>query len=426
MKFHAVKMAGPFHNQTLSVLPSFIKEQDPGRFIYLTNGTMWYGNDETWVNLSSGAGDANESEDMYSDLLRTTIYKNCTYDEFAKVVNNPLIESHTMTFDEKNKEFSFTAEQEIVSGIMFDSLTGLKSLDSCMVSVDYYGTGTPTIQVTADGTNWETCENNKIHRFVHTGNAIAGTVTPKIRFKAGGTGILYSWGILYNKDLTVSCARQALTYIKYTPLTDGESSMYAKYVPGAVLVFLNGELLDSSDYIALDGESIIFNVPLHIGDIVYVFSFHTSLMDQDTSSFIKKDGSVIWNADQSHGNNKVVEIADGTDQKDAVNLGQLENGIDELKTDISLEILKAITTGTYEGDYNIVYTFDVKDLPTRIDVYMGSDTTVRMAYILYEFNDKDLPVKIEYHFNSKKITQIYSFDFKDLPLTLVQTTVPDL
>ena len=75
MKFHGVTMVGPFTNQRMVELPDpWIDERDQGRLVWLTNGTLWYGTDIEFVNFASGSGDASEVEDMYSDLLRTTIF----------------------------------------------------------------------------------------------------------------------------------------------------------------------------------------------------------------------------------------------------------------------------------------------------------------------------------------------------------------
>ncbi len=51
MKFHDVTMVGPFVNEKLSSLQPFDISTDQGRFVWLTNGTLWYGSIDDWVRI---------------------------------------------------------------------------------------------------------------------------------------------------------------------------------------------------------------------------------------------------------------------------------------------------------------------------------------------------------------------------------------
>lgn len=53
MKFHAIRMVGPFNCQTLTAAPTFSADRDTGRLIYLTNGDLMYGNATQWVSISN-------------------------------------------------------------------------------------------------------------------------------------------------------------------------------------------------------------------------------------------------------------------------------------------------------------------------------------------------------------------------------------
>ena len=317
MKFHGITMVGPFVNQKLTSTPTFDPARDQGRLVWLTDGTLWYGSDTEWVNFAGGAGDANEVEDMYSDLLRTTIFLNASYDEFA---DTGLIESTNMTHDQKNKWFTYTTGQTIESVNLFDSESGITWVDYVLPSVDYIDTISPQIQITSDGgVTWSVAENNKIFRIPNT----VAAHDVRLRLTGGGTGTLFSWGILYNKDMDASCSKYGLTYTNFTA-EDNQTVFILSYQPGAIQVYLNGDLLDDSDYIADNGTDITFPIPMEIGDIVYVVSFSTSILNPniDLADFIKHDGTIPFTDNQSMGLNRIIDLADAVDSGDAVNYGQ--------------------------------------------------------------------------------------------------------
>lgn len=416
MKFHGVTMVGPFVSQKLATKPDpFVQDRDQGRIIWLTDGTIWYGSLTEWVNFASGAGDASEVEDMYSDLLRTTFFMNGSYDAFELDADeNDLVASTTMTHDAKEKRYDYTIGQTIESTNLYDVQTGMQWVDYVLPSVHYeYDTGTPQIEVTSNGVDWFVAQNNKVFRIP---NEYAGTDL-RMRFTGGGSGELYSWGIIYNKDLGAACTKYGLTYANFEA-TEGQTLFELDYQPGAITVFLNGDLLDSDDFTATNGEDIIFTTPLHEGDIVYILSFSTSILDPnvDFNDFIRKDGSVIYEASQSMGDNNITDMADGVDDGDAVNVGQLN--------EVNLNILKAIAMGTWEGDYEVEYTANANELITDIDIWFPTQAApVWIANVHYVYDSSDLPTTATYTYNGVVTTQTYTFDANDLPTGMTQVTV---
>lgn len=414
MKFHGITMTGPFVNQKLTVLPTFDQTRDQGRLVWLTDGTLWYGDLEEWVSFSSGAGDANEVEDMYSDLLRTTIFMNASYDEFAE---EDLVASTTMTYVPKYKWYTYSGGQTIESVNLYDNESDEDFVDYVLVSVDYIDAGEPTIEVSSNGgVNWFTVQNNKVYRIP---NAYAGTDL-RLRFTAVGTGTLKSWGVLYNKDLTAACTKYGLTYNDFTA-TENQTTITLDYYPNAIQVFLNGDLLDINDYTASSGTEIVFAEPLHEGDLVYVISYSTSILNPniDFDDFIRRDGTVPYIADQPMNGNKLIGLEDGVDDNDSVNMGQLNA--------MNLNILKAIILGTWEGDYHIEYTSDVNELITDIDIWIPSydgpaPSTNYWANVNYTYNAAELPTTVVYTFDGQTVTQTYVFDANDLPTSLTQVT----
>jgi hypothetical protein len=319
MNFHGITMAGPFVNQKRTSLPVFDTVRDQGRLLWLFDGTLWYGSDIEWVSLSSGAGDATEVEDLYSDLLRTTIFMNASYDGFADTV---LMESFDMIYSDRNKTYTYANGQYIESKNLFDTSTGMTYIDYVMVYVNYVGTGTPLIEVTSNGgTNWTPISNHTVLRINDT---IVGTDL-RIRFTGSGTGTVHSWGVLYNKDLSAACTKYGLTYKRFES-GHGQTMFEVDYSPGSIQVFLNGDLMDETDIIATNGVDITFVEPLFDGDIVYVLTFTTSVIDSinDFGELIHRDGSVVFINNQSMGDYNLTDVADAINETDAVNLRQLQ------------------------------------------------------------------------------------------------------
>lgn len=184
----------------------------------------------------SGAASTGISEaDVYSDLLNTSQYQNATLDAFIEITaNNVLIDSTTMDYDAVETKYDFTIGEILTSTNLRDALSGVSPITEAMISIDFTDAATPTIEMTADGTNWETVENNVKHTFVNTGTDL------RLRFTAGGTGEIKSWGVFYNpEDGSVSSV--------YSPI-----KMVNFYFEGIVVdedIIIDGIYFNQSSYI---------------------------------------------------------------------------------------------------------------------------------------------------------------------------------
>jgi hypothetical protein len=52
MEFNNVRMVDPLNVEQLDVLPEFIPNRDQSRFVWLSDGTLWYGDVDKWVKIS--------------------------------------------------------------------------------------------------------------------------------------------------------------------------------------------------------------------------------------------------------------------------------------------------------------------------------------------------------------------------------------
>lgn len=165
-----------------------------------TAGNLWSAEKIKQVILANigggggGTGDASVAWDTYSDLLNSTAFLNATYDGFDTTAYIDII-STDMIHDDDEHKYDFSTGETLQSLNLFDSLSGLTTVDKCLISIDYEDTGTPTIQASANGgTNWDSIILNQLHEFSFPGNDL------RLRFIGGGTGSVLSWGILYNYD----------------------------------------------------------------------------------------------------------------------------------------------------------------------------------------------------------------------------------
>jgi hypothetical protein len=151
------------------------------------------------------AGVYGSGADLYSDVLGDSCYNNCSWDTFTATT---LVDAGntTMDLDVEIQRYDFTVGEVLQSNDLYDSLLAI-TVDECMVSIDYVDSGTPTIEATADGTNWETVTNNTIHTFTNTGSTL------KLRFTAGGTGYIKSWAIFYNNDTGTTYGTSVRKYL---------------------------------------------------------------------------------------------------------------------------------------------------------------------------------------------------------------------
>jgi len=191
--------------ESLPTLPEWTSS-DELREIYTEDSKKrYYGTDEGWREYGGGGGSS--EQDTYQDLLMNSKYLNCSWDDFS---TEDLVDagSTTMDYDSTNTQYDFTVGEILQSDDLYDPLESL-TIEECMVSVDYTDSGTPTLEVTADGTNWETVTNNVLHTFTDTGTTL------KFRFTAGGTGSINSYGILYNPSTSTAYGATSRKYITF-------------------------------------------------------------------------------------------------------------------------------------------------------------------------------------------------------------------
>ena len=188
MKSYGIDFQGNVKIEEVATLPVW-QASDERRIIYVADSdNMYYGTSAAFSEF--GGGSSSES-DEYSDLLNSSVYQNCTYDDFA---DEDLTDAGNtdMTFNMADTQYDFTAGEVVQSDDLYDATTSMTAITECMIHVYYTDTGVATIEATADGANWETVTNNTIHEFTDTGTTL------KIRITGGGTGIVSSWGVLYN------------------------------------------------------------------------------------------------------------------------------------------------------------------------------------------------------------------------------------
>lgn len=142
-------------------------------------------------NLPSNA--ASPEQDIYGDILGGSKYEFGTFDDFKDESLTDAANTD-MTHDPNNSKYTFTAAEQVQSDDLFDSNSGLTEVTEALIEILYTDSGTPTVQATADGTNWETVTPGEIHTFTNTG------IVLKLRFIGGGTGEVTSWGIFYKEN----------------------------------------------------------------------------------------------------------------------------------------------------------------------------------------------------------------------------------
>jgi len=60
MKFHNIKMVGPFNNEQLASLPTFSASRDQSRMVWLNDGSLWYGTQTQWIQIMAGGSVHND------------------------------------------------------------------------------------------------------------------------------------------------------------------------------------------------------------------------------------------------------------------------------------------------------------------------------------------------------------------------------
>lgn len=279
MKFYGITMEGKFVNQTLASVPSsFVAATDTGRVIYnQADGFLWWGDGETgvWRTIGEGGGDVSEAEDMYSDLLRTSVFLNATWNGFEETPDDDTYINETnttMTHEAEYGIYNYAGAMVLETNNLYDSYLTSNDITYCMPSVWFIPTLgiAPSIQVMADGATWENAENNTIHEFTNPGKILK----MRIISIAGQEGFIRNMGFLYHRDPSVTC-RDAKILTTTITLSAGDDNIFEiDYAVGSTIVFLNGRLLDGSDFTATDGSTITIADPtLVVGDVVNVITF---------------------------------------------------------------------------------------------------------------------------------------------------------
>jgi hypothetical protein len=294
MKFYGITMEGKFVNQVVGdaiVGAPFNHVNDTGRLVYNEDdGFLWWGdgNVDQWRTVGAASGDQSEMEDFFSDLLRTSMFLNCTWSEFWDAPNQdtgpngvdftgPSTPAVANQWDSETKSYSMTNTQILQSTEMFDPLIpGIDRVTWCMPVIYWtdevlegLDTYPPTIEISVDnGGSWQAISNMGVYHFT---SATAGKL--KIRVTATGTGILHGWGIYYNRDPSIACAGIGLSTDVFPITVTPTTGITTTYVVGSIMVFLNGVLLvDGDDYTATSGTAISFTTALQDGDTVHVMS----------------------------------------------------------------------------------------------------------------------------------------------------------
>ena len=206
------------------------------------------------------------AEDSYSDLLRSSVFENCSFDDFS-TLDRVLV--YNGIYDGGYGHFTFTNGQYIESENLIDPLLSSTTISLMMPSMYYDGDG--IIEITADGTNWRTVNNNEMENMVNNGSVL------KMRFTSIGNSVLYDWGLLYKHDSNSLSSISLLNERRFIA-TAGQSIFSMVYTPERLSVFLNGAHLDETEYDDSSGTQLVLTTPAEVNDIVYVLTYNSFTM----------------------------------------------------------------------------------------------------------------------------------------------------
>jgi hypothetical protein len=94
-----------------------------------------------------------------------------------------------------------------------------------------------------------------------------------------GTNITFSSGTTYNGStaITISSAGSSSSYSRTNiTATSGQTTFTVTYTVGYVLVYVNGVLLDTTDYTATNGTTVVLSVGANLNDLVTFVALTTS------------------------------------------------------------------------------------------------------------------------------------------------------
>ena len=251
--------------------------------------------------------------DKYQDLLAASKYERMVWDDFR---DGGLVETTPMTLESNG--YAFTAGQVLQSTNLTDAGV-TANITECFLIVVYEDSGTPTIELSADGgSNWEDAESANIHTFANVGNDL------RVRFTAGGTGKIRLWVLLYIphttsliETLTESGGNGIETYATlptfqssfqgYVIYVSGEDAYYAgladkwaRIAPPSIMENLIGNsgfgVWSRADVLANAGSNLVSNG-----------TFDTNITGWTDES--DSGGQIFWNSNSGEGNTGCLDLA---------------------------------------------------------------------------------------------------------------------
>ena len=178
-----------------------------------------------------------------------------------------------------------TAEYAIVSGssalsTLSQGLTGTPNINVGIVTATkYYGDGSSLTGISAGGGSGGTIQ-------IRDHGVLVGTAITAINFSGVGIStIATSSGIS-----TIVITGSQRTVNSFTA-TEGQTTFSTTYAPSSVDVYLNGSRLSSTEYIAVDGGTIILSVGASLNDVIEVVSFTSvGALNELTSQYSSTSG----------------------------------------------------------------------------------------------------------------------------------------
>ena len=170
------------------------------------------------------------------------------------------------------------------SSVVSQGLTGTPNIVVGIVTSSYINVGTVTAtKYYGDGSSLTGIANSSGTGSIQIFDrgVLVGTAITAISFNGVGfSSITSSSGIS-----TIVFTGSQRTVNTFTA-TEGQTNFSCSYAPTAVDVYLNGVRINSSEYIAVDGSTIILSVGASLNDIIEVVSFSSvGSISQSTSQY---------------------------------------------------------------------------------------------------------------------------------------------
>ena len=154
----------------------------------------------------------------------------------------------------------------------FLSVTGSPITTSGTLALTYSGTALPVVN---GGTGQTTYTDGQLL----IGNTTGNTLTKSTLTAGSGISITNGSG-----SITIAASGGSALYTRTSfTATGGQTSFTVNYTVGYIEVFLNGVLLNASDYTATSGTAIVLSVAANAGDIVETIAFTTGAIASITN-----------------------------------------------------------------------------------------------------------------------------------------------